>query len=77
MADISNDTSMFIRPDSILPLEGDTFETVFSSIVHGDLEWSDEVIQDLTDRYNAAYQAAKEDPDIDTSMYAYEYDHSK
>lgn len=77
MADISNYTSMFIRPDSILPLEGDTYEIVFSSIVHGDLEWNDEVIGDLEQRYNDAYQAAKDDPDIDTSMYEYAYDHSK
>ena len=76
-AEIENYTGMFVKPDAILQLEGDTFEQVFSAIVHGDLEWSDEVIQDLEQRYNDAYAAAKADPDIDTSNYAYAYDHSK
>lgn len=77
MADIANYTSVFLRPDSIIPLEGDTYETVFSSIVHGDLEWDEETISDLEQRYNDAYAIAKADPDINTDDYAYAYDHSK
>lgn len=75
MAQIDGYAPMFVYPDGALQLEGDTYATVFSSIVHGDLEWSDDLIKDLEDRYNAAYQAAKEDPDIDTGDYAYEYAH--
>ena len=75
MAQIEGYAPMFVHPDAAIQLEGDTYETVFNSIVHGTMEWTDEVIKDLEDRYNAAYQAAKEDPDIDTSNYAYEYKH--
>ena len=77
MSDITNYTSMFVRPDTVLPLEGDTFEIIFSAIVHGELEWTPELIADLEQRYNDAYAAAKEDPDVDCSNYAYAYDHSK
>ena len=74
--DIANYTSICLYPDSVLPLEGDNFATVFSAIVHGSIEWTDAVIADLEARYNAAYAAAKADPDIDTSIYAYSYDRS-
>lgn len=74
--DIANYTSVCLYPDAILPLEGDNYATVFSAIVHGSLEWSDELIADMEARYNAAYAAAKADPDIDTSIYAYDYDRS-
>lgn len=73
-ADISNYTSMSLYPDGLIPLEGDTFEVVFRSIMLGDLEWNDELIQDLNDRYNAGYQELKESGDVDVSMYAYTYD---
>ena len=75
MAQIDGYAPMFVYPDSALQLEGDNYATVFSSIVHGDIEWSAEVIADLEARYNEAYQALKEDPDIDTSNYAYSYSH--
>ena len=74
--DIANYTSLCLYPDSVLPLEGDNYATVFSAIVHGSLEWTDELIADMEARYNAAYAAAKADPDIDTSIYAYSYDRS-
>lgn len=77
MSDIANYTSMFVKPDPILPLEGDTFETVFSAIVHGELEWTDELIADLEQRYNDAYAQAKADPDVDCTNYAYTYSHAK
>lgn len=75
MAQIDGYAPMFVYPDGALQLEGDNYATVFSAIVHGDIEWSEDVIKDLEDRYNAAYQALKEDPDIDTSNYAYSYAH--
>ena len=74
--DIANYTSICLYPDSVLPLEGDNYATVFSAIVHGDVEWTDELIADLEKRYNDAYAKAKADPDIDTSIYAYSYDRS-
>jgi len=75
MAQIDGYAPMFVYPDSAIQLEGDSYATVFSAFVHGDIEWSDELVKDLEDRYNAAYQAAKEDPDVDTSNYAYDYAH--
>ena len=75
MAQIDGYAPMFVYPDSAIQLEGDNYGTVFSAFVHGDIEWSDEMIADLEARYNAAYQAAKEDPDVDTANYAYEYKH--
>ena len=74
--DIANYTSICLYPDSVLPLEGDNYATVFSAIVHGELEWTDDLIADLEKRYNDAYAKAKADPDIDTSIYAYSYDRS-
>ena len=74
--DIANYTSCVLYPDSVLQLEGDKYQDVFSAIVHGSVEWSDEVIADLEKRYNEAYAKAKADPDIDTSIYAYNYDRS-
>lgn len=74
--DIANYTSVCLYPDSVLPLEGDNYATVFSAVVHGATEWTDAMVKDLEDRYNAAYAKAKADPDIDTSIYAYNYDRS-
>ena len=76
MAQIDGYAPMFVYPDAAIQLEGDGYATVFSSFVHGDIEWSDEMVKDLEDRYNAAYAKAKADPDIDTSIYAYNYDRS-
>lgn len=75
--DIADYTSCVLYPDAVIPLEGDNYATVFSAIVHGELEWTDELIADLEQRYNDAYAAAKADPDIDTSIYEYTYDRSK
>ena len=73
MIDIANYAPINLFPDDLLPLEGDDYETVFSAIMHGDEEWSDELIQDLNDRYNAAYQELKDEGEIDMGTYAYEY----
>ena len=72
MADISNYRSMSLYPDSLLPLEGDVYESVFQSVMHGELEF-DEAVADMNERYNAAYQQLKDGNDIDLSLYHYDY----
>ena len=75
-ADIADYCSHPQFPDSIIPLEGDKIHDVMNAIVHGALDW-DTAIADAEARYNAAWQAAKADPDIDTSIYAYDYSNAK
>lgn len=71
-ADLNNYAPMSQFPDSLLPLDGDTFATVFQNVMHGgDL---DAAIADLNERYNAAYKELKESGDVDTSVYEYTYD---
>jgi len=74
VSDLTNLSSMLLFPDNIIPLEGDTYQTVLNAYVHGEYEW-DEAIPDLEERYNAAWAEAVEDPDIDTSIYLYDYNH--
>ena len=74
MSDLTNYTLVCPRPDGVLPLEGDKFETVFVAYIHGEGEW-DEIVADLEERYNAAYAAAKEDPDINTAAYEFDWSH--
>jgi len=62
------------RPDGVIPLEGDNFQTVMYAYIHGEIEWED-AVADLEERYNAAYQAAKEDPDLDLSPYHSDWSH--
>jgi len=64
------------RPDGVIPLEGDNFQTVFYAYIHGEGEW-DEIVADLEERYNAAFEAAKEDPDLDVSIYISDWSHHK
>ena len=75
--DISNYASMSLYPDSLLPLEGENFNTVFDSYLRGDLDDLDAVCADLAERYNAAYKELKESGDVDLSQYEYAYDISK
>ena len=63
---------MSLYPDSLLPLEGDVYESVFQSVMHGELEF-DEAVADMNERYNAAYQQLKDGNDIDLSLYHYDY----
>lgn len=72
MADTTNYGTEPQRPDSVIPLEGDNFDTVFREVIRGNLSF-DEACADLNERYNAAFQEAIEDPDINTDMYIYEY----
>ena len=75
-SDIANYTSMCLYPDSLLPLEGDTYFVVMDEFMRGEVEW-DEAVADLNERYNATYQELKDSGDIDLSIYAYEYDISR
>jgi multiple sugar transport system substrate-binding protein len=75
-ADIADYCSHPQFPDSVIPLEGDKIHDVMNAIVHGALEW-DAAVADLEARYNAAWQAAKADPDINTSLYSYNYSNAK
>ena len=75
--DISNYASMSLYPDSLLPLEGENFNTVLDSYLRGDLDDLDAVCADLAERYNAAYKELKESGDVDLSQYEYAYDISK
>ena len=72
MADITNYGPINLFPDALLMLEGDNFDVVFSEIMHGDAEW-DDVIDDLNERYNAAWEEVQQDPPMDLSMYQYDY----
>ena len=75
MSDLENYTLVPPFPDGVIPLEGDNYATVMYAYMHGDVEWED-AVADLEERYNAAYQAAKEDPDLDMSIYEFEWDHN-
>ena len=74
VSDLTNLGSMLLYPDSVLPLEGDIYSVVMNAYVHGDGEWED-LIPDLEERYNTAWAEAVADPDIDTSIYLYDYNH--
>lgn len=76
MSDITNYTSCVVLPDTVIPLEGDNFDTVLREVIRGNLSF-DEACADLNERYNAAFQAAKEDPDINTDLYIYEWSAEK
>mgnify|MGYP002512240003 CR=1 FL=1 len=58
MAQIDGYAPMFVYPDSAIQLEGDSYATTFSAFVHGDIEWSDDMIADLSLKFNRARQAA-------------------
>lgn len=76
MGDITNYTGCPVFPDSIIPLEGDNYDTVLREVIRGNLSF-DEAAADLNERYNAAFQEAVEDPDINTDMYIYSWSAAK
>ena len=76
MADTRNYTAEPLRPDKIIPLEGDTFETVMLDVIFGNITF-DEAVADLNERYNAAVADAMEDPDINMDAYFYEWSAAK
>jgi len=45
-------------------------------VIYGNITY-DEAVADLNERYNAAAQAAMEDPDINMDMYIYEWSAAK
>ncbi len=76
MADTEGYYIVPVYPDgaSGSKLEGDNYATVFSAVMHGEVTL-DAAFTDLATRYNAAYQAAKADPDLAPNMAIYEYDY--
>lgn len=76
MGDISNYTGCPVMPDTVIPLEGDNFDTVLREVIRGNISF-DDAAADLNERYNAAFQEAVEDPDINTDMYIYSWSAAK
>jgi len=74
MSDLDGYTNMWLYPDGIIPLEGDTYATVMRAYIQGNISW-DVAVADLERRYNAAWAAAVSDPDINTDIYLYNYTH--
>lgn len=76
MCDLTNYAAINLFPDNLLAVEGDNSEVTFQTIMVGDGKF-EELIPDLNERYNAAYQALKESGDIDLSVYEQPYDLKK
>ena len=76
MADVTGYESVPVFPDSVVNafLEGDQYPVVFNKVLHGEIKLED-ALTDLATRYNAAYQAAKADPDTAPKLGAYEYEY--
>ena len=72
MSDITNFAAVNVFPDGLLTIEGDNFETVFTNIMLGETTWDAE-IDALNERYNEAYQQAKEDGLINADIYETPY----
>ena len=52
------------------------YQDVMLEVIYGNITY-DEAVADLNERYNAAAQAAMEDPDINMDMYIYEWSAAK
>ncbi len=76
MADLENFAPYPCNPYSMVTIDGDPFQTVLFDVVYGNADW-DEAVEDLNERYNAAYQELKESGEADTSRFEYEYDLSR
>lgn len=76
MSDITNYTFMTPYPDSLLQVEGETFNEVFERVLVGDVQF-DDVVGDLNDRYNAAYKAGIDSGAVDASIYEAKVDLSR
>ena len=72
MSDVKNYTAEPPRPASLLTLEGDPYETVFTNVMTGDMNWDDE-IDALNQRYNDAYAQAVADGLVNTDIYETTY----
>jgi len=77
ISDLTNYTVAFAVPDSVLNVEGETYDTVFSSIIRDERDWTEDLIADLETRYNAAYQVLKGSSPTEHSLYSYSYSHEK
>ena len=76
MADVEGYVVVPAYPDSAIGayLEGDNYAKVFDTVMHGGMSL-DDAFTDLATRYNAAYAAAKADPDVAPNLAVYEYDY--
>ena len=76
MADVEGYVVIPAYPDSAIGsyLEGETYPKVFDAVMHGKIAL-DDAFTDLATRYNAAYQAAKADPDVAPNLSVYEYEY--
>ena len=77
ISDLTNYTAAFTAPDSVLTVEGATYDAVFSSIIRGEQPWTPELIADLETRYNAAYQAWSKHTPTKQQLYGYLYSHER
>ena len=76
MADVTGYEAVPVYPDSVVKsfLEGETYDKVFTAVMQGKFEGGlDAAFKDLSDRYNAAWAAAKADPDTANKLAAYQY----
>ncbi|MBQ6541229.1 MAG: extracellular solute-binding protein [Lachnospiraceae bacterium] len=76
MADTEGYEAVPIYPDSAVKpyLEGETYDKIFTAAMQGKFEGGlDAAIQDCNTRYNAAWAAAKADPDMASALGAYQY----
>ena len=74
MADVDGYYVVPAYPDSAITLEGENYAKTFDAVMHGKIAL-DDAFTDLATRYNAAYQAAKADPDIAPNLAIYEYEY--
>ena len=74
IADVEGYAPVPVYPDSAIGayLEGENYARTFDAVMHGVLSL-DDALTDLSARYNAAYAAAKADPDVAPQLAAYEY----
>ncbi len=78
MADVTGYEAVPVYPDSVVKpyLEGETYDKIFDQCLHGTFEGGlDAAFKDLSDRYNAAWAAAKADPDMADKIGAYVYEY--
>ena len=72
MSDLTNYAPLNLYPDNLLTVEGDNYNTVFQAVIMGAAEF-DDVVSDLNDRYNAAYQQLKDSGDLNLEAYEKPY----
>lgn len=74
-ADMTNYVGRFQFPDSELPLEGDSYTTLMTAYMRGEIDDWDGMVADLEARYNQAYADLKASGDTDCSAYEAKWSH--